>query len=417
MISHRSKLVKSNNSFNADFLVIGAGVVGLSLGLELLKEHPKSRVIVADKEREIGKHASGRNSGVLHAGFYYSPDSLKAKFCRDGNEALKRVIRDNQIPIREIGKVVVATDQAESLRLAALYERGVRNGVVLEHLPEAELSRFEPLAATCESFLWSPTTAVSDPIKVLSSLAVKFVKEGGKLLLGQEVIVKDDSTTWIGDKQAITRHVFNCAGVNAVHIAKVLGQGTDYALLPVLGLYKTNSIKQLPLRTLVYPVPSPSNPFLGVHFTLTVDGHIKIGPTAIPVVGREQYNLKSIPDLQDFVSTTTAIRALVTHSFQETLKLSVSEFSKVNLKYLLRESSNLVPAVKNTTGWKSKSPGLRAQLINLSTGQFEQDFVVRTHENFTHVLNAVSPGWTASIPFSKWIVAQFASEPVQKKKD
>jgi L-2-hydroxyglutarate oxidase LhgO len=399
--------------FGADFLVIGGGVVGLSLGLELLEHYPKSTVIVADKERELARHASGRNSGVLHAGFYYSPDSLKAKFCRDGNEALKRVIRDNQIPIRETGKVVVASNQAESLRLTALYERGVRNGVALEHLSESELNKFEPLAVTCGSFLWSPTTAVSDPVKILSALAAKFVGKGGNLRLGQDVIVREDSSTWIGENQVIAGHVFNSAGVNAVHIANILGQGTEYALLPVLGLYKTNSIKQLPLRTLVYPVPNPNNPFLGVHFTLTVNGQIKIGPTAIPVFGREQYNLTTFPDLLDFRSTTTALRALMTHSFQETLKLSVSEISKTNLKNLLRESSKLVPAARKTTGWKSKSPGLRAQLINLSTGQFEQDFVVRTHENFTHVLNAVSPGWTASIPFTKWIVAQFASGEVQ----
>lgn len=395
---------------DADFLVIGAGVVGLSVGVELLNQYPKSKVVIVDKEENLGAHASGRNSGVLHAGFYYSPDSLKARFCREGNEELRKLVYDNQIPINELGKVVVAKNKQESERLESLYLRGLKNGVKLELLPESDLSSFEPLAITHDRFLWSPSTAVSDPKKVIRALAKKFESKGGTLLLGKKVLVTEDGSVWIDSKKSEIKHVFNSAGVNALHIASSLGVGKEYGLLPVLGIYKTNSIQNLPLRTLVYPVPDPGNPFLGVHFTVTVDGLVKIGPTAIPVLGREQYGLKYRPDYLDIKSSSKSIQALLRNSFRDTLRISIEEFSKINSKKLLKESSYLVPLANSTSGWSRKPPGLRAQLVNLNSGQFEQDFVVRTENNFTHILNAVSPGWTAAIPFSKWVVGQFVSK-------
>jgi L-2-hydroxyglutarate oxidase LhgO len=394
---------------DADFLVIGAGVVGLSLGVELLNQFPKSKVVVIDKEEKLGAHASGRNSGVLHAGFYYSPDSLKARFCREGNEELRKLIYDNQIPMKALGKIVVAKNKLESERLESLHQRGLINGVKLELLPESDLKSFEPLAKTHEKFLWSPDTAVSDPTKVLAALATKFEAKGGILLLAKRVSVKEDKSVWIDSRKVKFNHVFNSAGVNAVHIANTLGLGREYGLLPVLGIYKTNSIKNLPLRTLVYPVPDPVNPFLGVHFTVTVDGLVKIGPTAIPVLGREQYGPNYRPDFLDIKSTSKSLHALLSNSFQETLRISITEISKFSSRKLLKESSSLVPLASSTSGWTRKPPGLRAQLVNLNTGQFEQDFVVRTEDCFTHILNAVSPGWTAAIPFSKWVVSQFAS--------
>lgn len=396
-------------TIDADFLVIGAGVVGLSLGVELCNEFPRSKVVVIDKEEKLGAHASGRNSGVLHAGFYYSPDSLKARFCREGNTELRKLINDYEIPIKAIGKVVIAKNKQEADMLDSLYRRGLKNGVELDLLPESDLKSFEPLARTYEKFLWSPNTAVSDPVKVLLALATKFETEGGTLLLAKKVSVLEDGSVWVDSKRAKIAHVFNSAGVNAIHIANTLGVGNDYGLLPVLGIYKTNSIRNLPLRTLVYPVPDLVNPFLGVHFTVTVDGLVKIGPTAIPVLGREQYGLNYRPNFMDIKSTGKALHALLGNSFKATIRLSISEMLKIRTKKLIKEGSSLVPLASSTTGWTRKSPGLRAQLVNLNTGQFEQDFVVRKENSFTHILNAVSPGWTAAIPFSKWVVSHFAS--------
>ena len=387
-----------------DFVVIGAVIVGLSIGNSLLQKYPKAHVLVADKEDSLGAHASGRNSGVLHAGFYYSPDSLKAKFCRDGNRALREVITRHSIEIRETGKVVVTKSLDELPRLEKLYERGIQNGVDIKLLPASELPNYEPLAITHGQFLWSPTTAVSNPQDVIKAMAKDFTENGGKLELGSEVTINSNEEVFLNSEKIDCTEIINAAGVNAIHIAHKFGVGKEYSLLPVLGLYKAIPDVSLPLKTLVYPVPNPANPFLGVHFTLTTDRKIKIGPTAIPVLGREQYKFPQGFDKKDLKQSISAVIALGRNSLPDLFSLALTEFPKISTRNLLKGGSELVPLVSETSGWTIKEPGLRAQLVNKTTGQFEQDFVVRRSGKITHILNAVSPGWTASIPFADWVV-------------
>jgi L-2-hydroxyglutarate oxidase LhgO len=390
-----------------DYVVIGAGIVGLSIGNSLLEKNPKAQVLIADKEKFLGAHASGRNSGVLHAGFYYSPDSLKAKFCRDGNFALRQLIERHSLDIRETGKVVVTKSLSELPRLEKLYERGIQNGVDIKLLPESELPDYEPLAVTHGQFLWSPTTAVSNPQDVINALANEFLGKGGNLELGSEVTLNSDEEIFVNSERIDASKIINAAGVNAVHIAHKFGVGMEYSLLPVLGLYKTIPDNSLPLKTLVYPVPNPANPFLGVHFTLTTDHKIKIGPTAIPVLGREQYKLSQGFDRKDLSQSISAIFALGKKSFPGLISLAMTEFPKISTRNLLKGGSELVPLVSETSGWSIKEPGLRAQLVNKNSGEFEQDFIVRKKGKITHILNAVSPGWTASIPFADWVVEKY----------
>jgi len=390
-----------------DFLVIGSGIIGVSIGNSLLERFPKAKVVIADKELQPGLHASGRNSGVLHAGFYYSPDSLKAKFCRDGNAALREVISRHGITIRKTGKVVVTKDIEELPRLNSLYERGIANGVELELLPASDLDRFEPLAKTRGQFLWSPTTAVSDPAAVIQALARDFIRKGGIFKLGTKVSINISHEVFMKSQKYEINQVVNASGVNALSFAQNFGVGLKYSLLPVLGLYKTISDSKLPLRTLVYPVPNPNNPFLGVHFTLTTDHNIKIGPTAIPVIGREQYSLSNGFDLKDLKNFSAALGALASNSLTNLVSLAATELPNLSTKHLVNSGSKLVPSVAKISDWASKKPGLRAQLVNRSSGEFEQDFVVEKTDNFIHILNAVSPGWTASIPFAKWVVENY----------
>jgi L-2-hydroxyglutarate oxidase len=390
-----------------DFVVIGAGIVGLSIGNSLLQKYPKAHVLIADKEDFLGAHASGRNSGVLHAGFYYSPDSLKAKFCRDGNRALREVIARHSIEIRETGKVVVTKSLDELPRLEKLYERGIQNGVDIKLLPAAELPNYEPLAITHGQFLWSPTTAVSNPQNLIKAMAKDYTDKGGKLELGSEVNIDSNEEVFLNLEKIDCKEIINAAGVNAIHIAHKFGVGKEYSLLPVLGLYKTIPDNSLPLQTLVYPVPNPANPFLGVHFTITTDHKIKIGPTAIPVLGREQYKFSQGFDKVDLKQSISAVIALGRNSLPDLFSLALTEFPKISTTNLLKGGSELVPLVSETSGWTIKEPGIRAQLVNKSTGQFEQDFVVRRSGKITHILNAVSPGWTASIPFANWVVEKF----------
>ena len=381
--------------------------MGLSIGRELLKRNPRPSVLVAEKESAIAAHASGRNSGVLHAGFYYSPDSLKAKFCLEGNLELRSLIETHNLPINKCGKVVVAKNEEDLIRMQSLYQRGLVNGVTLHKLSASKLNDYEPLAKTHKEFLWSPQTAVSDPLAVAQTLLDLFLKSGGDFTLGSNVEVLVEKQIRINGSTVSADQIINAAGTNAIHIAHKVGAGTKYSQLPVLGLYKYSEGTDLPLKTLVYPVPNPKNPFLGVHFTLTVDGKVKIGPTAIPILGREQYDLKRNPDSLDFKSSLKSLSSLLVGSPLGLANLAATELPKIYTKRLVREGRELVPHLKDGIEWKKKRPGIRAQLVNLETNSFEMDFVVEKKDNYVHVLNAVSPGWTSAIPFAKYIVQKY----------
>ena len=352
-------------------------------------------------------HASGRNSGVLHAGFYYSPDSLKAKFCRDGNLELRKVAKKHQIPVLNTGKVIVARNSEENKELDALYARGIKNGVDLEIKDLNELAKFEPLAKTHERFLWSPNTGVSDPSAFIAALAKDFIELGGVINFNSKLALTE-SNGEIRDASGIydANYIINAAGAQADRISRSIGVGLDYAMLPFMGLYRATESKNLPLKTLVYPVPNKTNPFLGVHFTLTIDQKVKIGPTAIPVFGREQYSLFENWSFSDMAQSLKGIYSVMTGKEFKFISLSRSELPKFLGRKLVKESTELVPIAEFVPKWERKPPGIRAQLVHLPTKKLELDFVVRNHKNTTHILNAVSPGWTSAIPFGRWVIDQ-----------
>jgi L-2-hydroxyglutarate oxidase LhgO len=392
-----------------DVLVIGAGVVGLSTGIALLQSRPSIKVIIADKEKDIGFHASGRNSGVVHAGFYYSPDSLKAKFCRDGNFELRKLAKKYGIPVNDVGKVVVARNEDEDSRLNILFERGIANGVELEIHPEEKLKDFEPLAVTHNRFMWSPNTGISDSKAIVKAMRDEYISLGGAIHFGSRVkLVQSAGEIRDSSDQFTFKHLVNAAGAQADKISRSVGVGTDYAMLPFMGVYRATSYRNLPLQRLVYPVPHPINPFLGVHFTLTIDGKVKIGPTAIPILGREQYSVTQGWSGSDIAQAIRGMRSLITkdsHDFGTMLK---NEWPKIIQKLLIKESTQLVPSVIDVRDWHRKPPGIRAQLVHLPSGKLEQDFIVTSQSNATHVLNAVSPGWTSSIPFGRYLADKVA---------
>jgi L-2-hydroxyglutarate oxidase LhgO len=390
-----------------DVLIIGSGVVGLSTGIALLESRPSLKVIIADKEKDLGLHASGRNSGVLHAGFYYSPDSLKAKFCRDGNFELRKLAKKYGVPVKNVGKVVVARNEDEDSRLNTLFERGITNGVELEIHPEEKLKDFEPLAITHNRFMWSPNTGISDSIAIVKAMRDEFLSLGGEIYFDSKVKLLEKNGEIVDSDNSIRFiHVVNAAGAQADRISRSVGVGSEYAMLPFMGVYRATNEKNLPLQRLVYPVPHPINPFLGVHFTLTIDGKVKIGPTAIPIAGREQYSYTEGWSGSDIVQALKGMKSLVSgdsHDFGTILK---SEWPKVIQKMLVKESTELVPSAIGVKEWTRKPPGIRAQLVHLPTGKLEQDFIVNDFKNSTHVLNAVSPGWTSALPFGRWVAIQ-----------
>ncbi len=390
-----------------DHIIIGAGIIGISLGLALLERNPSRKVLIIDKENKPGVHASGRNSGVLHAGFYYSPDSLKAKFCRLGNLELRKFCKENNLRILETGKVVVCQDKQDVLRLEELYRRGVENGVDIELHSFQELSRIEPAAQTIDKFIWSPTTAVGSPKDVIEKLSEKFVKSGGKFLFNQKVkLIKKNSEVLIQTKSAnyFAKAIINSAGAYAAELAKQVNVGREYVCMPFLGAYKkSNLLSQNPKR-LVYPVPNPVNPFLGVHTTITLNNELKIGPTAFPVIGKEQYKAIdgfSFKDLAEFLSSS---RALLRSNSVNLLGLAQEEVLKLFTKPLLKRTKKLSNSLQINKNWVKHPSGIRAQIINTKTKTIEMDYIVESDKNVVHVLNAVSPGWTSSLPFARWVV-------------
>jgi L-2-hydroxyglutarate oxidase LhgO len=239
----------------------------------------------------------------------------------------------------------------------------------------------------------------------------EFLTLGGDIYFDSKVNLSESSGEIHDSSSQFTfTHVVNAAGAQADRISRSVGVGTEYAMLPFMGLYRATSEANLPLKRLVYPVPHPINPFLGVHFTLTIDGKVKIGPTAIPIAGREQYSFTEGWSGSDIAQALKGMKSLITgnsHDFGAILK---SEWPKVIQKLLIKESTELVPSAMLVRDWHRKRPGIRAQLVHLQTGKLEQDFVLQGFSNSTHILNAVSPGWTSALPFGQWVADHVLSK-------
>lgn len=387
-----------------DFLVVGAGIVGVNIALTLKRRHPEASVTVIDKEPKPGLHSSGRNSGVIHAGFYYTADSLKAKFTRNGNIALTAYCEQNKLPLNKCGKLVVAQSGADLPFLDELLRRGEHNGVPLESMSEDEARKIEPRVKTFERAIFSPTTSTADPSALLDAICADARSIGVSIQL-------HDGFTRFRDNVVTTRqgtieagYIVNAAGLYADAIARNFGFSQNYRIVPFKGLYLYSDEPVGAFRTNIYPVPDLRNPFLGVHFTVTVDGHGKIGPTAIPAFWREQYDGLQNFHFPEFVETVWREMGLILYAGFDFKRLAVEELMKYNRRHLVRLASNLATGVKTRDYQHWGKPGIRAQLLDVSSKKLEMDFVLEGDEKSMHVLNAVSPGWTCAIPFADYVV-------------
>ncbi|HET7436686.1 MAG TPA: L-2-hydroxyglutarate oxidase [Thermoanaerobaculia bacterium] len=373
-----------------DFLIAGGGVIGISVARALKRRHRTAHVLVLEKEPLLGQHASGRNSGVLHAGFYYSPDSLKARFTRIGNEALTQYCLERKLPIRQCGKLVVASSDEDLPRLDELHRRGVANGVTLQMISEDEARAIEPRAITHQRAIWSPATSTIDPLAVLQSLAKDAEAEGIEIRRGE--IYRDQPAGFL----------INAAGLQADTIARRFGLAQHYRILPFKGLYLYSREPEGSLRTHIYPVPDPRFPFLGVHFTITVDGHTKIGPTAIPALWREQYRGLDNFDLRELLTILGRDARMVTTD-SAYRRLAIAELRKYSRPHLVQLASKLARGVRVEDYVEWGRPGIRAQLYDTRKAALEMDFVFERDQRSLHILNAVSPGFTCALPFAEHV--------------
>jgi len=389
-----------------DLAVIGGGVVGLALADAWLGRFPGTSVTVFEKEPQLAAHASGRNSGVLHAGFYYAPDSLKARLTRQGNVMLRAFCAERGVAVRETGKVVVAQSEAELPALQELLRRGQANGVPLELVDEQQLDELEPLARTCTAALWSPTTAVADPRAVVEALAARVRERGGRVALSTPVraagpgFVETDL-----DGRVSVGHIINAAGLYADRVAHWFGVGEEYRMLPFKGLYWYGTWEPGRLRRHVYPVPDPRNPFLGVHLTVTVDGRAKIGPTAIPALWRQDYGGLGGFDVREVADVARTFPSFLFSPHHDVPGLVRAELPKYSRTHLVTQAAGLVPSVRPEDFTIKGRPGVRAQLVDMRERRLEMDFVVRAGEGSTHMLNAVSPAWTSALAVAEHVVS------------
>jgi L-2-hydroxyglutarate oxidase LhgO len=390
----------------ADFVVAGAGVVGLTVALELRAREPQASIVVLEKEDAPGLHASGRNSGVLHAGFYYTADSLKARFTRDGNRRMREWCAENGIPVRACGKLVVARDREEHRGLDELLRRGRQNGVTLDDIDGDEARRIEPRVRTKGRAIWSPTTAVVDPAVVMQKLAERARDSGIALCLRAAWRGHDQSRVVTGRGEIDAGYFVNAAGLYADRVARAYGFSAHHRMLPFKGLYLYGDEAAGSLACCVYPVPDLDMPFLGVHFTVTALGGLKIGPTALPGLWLEQYGE---PSWTSRFSLRESSRIIV--DFGRLLvgqggirRFAVSELRKMSRAALVREASRLLTGVDVEHFRKWGRPGIRAQLYNTETHDLVMDFCVEHDDRSLHVLNAVSPAFTCAFPFARHLV-------------
>lgn len=393
-------------NLKADFVIVGAGIVGLTLARELARRK-LGKVLVVEKEPEVGRHASGRNSGVVHAGIYYPGESLKAKFCVEGARRLLEYVDAHKLPILKCGKVIVATKPENTKTLGTLLERARTNGVEAKKISLEELREFEPEARSHEFAIWSPKTAVIDSKAVLKRLSEELEELGVEVQFGHQVTGISPEAKQVRTSKGTIDYgfLYNTAGVYADRIAKFFDVGTKYRILPFKGLYwKATESFTSKIRSLIYPAPDINMPFLGVHITRTVDGKVLFGPTAIPAFGRENYSLMGGLDLLETpVIGWHLTRMLVKNpgNFRNYVR---EEMSRYRPRNFFEEAKSLVHHLQPGDIGEFYKVGIRAQLMDVSQGRLEMDFVIEKGAHSLHVLNAISPAFTSAFAFAPYLV-------------
>jgi len=390
---------------SADIAVVGAGIVGLAVARSLSLRHPRLSIVVLDKEAEIARHQTGRNSGVIHSGVYYAPGSLKARLCVQGAAALTAYCDVRSIPYDICGKVIVASDEAELPRLEELHRRGTENGVAgLELIGPERLRELEPHAAGIRA-LHVPGTGIVDYGLVARAFADDLESAGGELLLGYEVegIAEREGggvQLSCAAGEVTARNAVFCAGVYSDRLARLGGGGVDPRIVPFRGDYYVLRPQARHLaNALLYPVPDPAFPFLGIHTTLRMDGSMWLGPNAVLALGRESYGRYQLRP-GDIVETvrTPGFRRLVRNHLRMGLEEMVRSTSK---RLFVASARKLLPELE-AGDVLSGSAGIRAQALRADGGLVD-DFVLERRQGIVHVRNAPSPGATSSLMIGETI--------------
>ena len=388
-----------------DVAIIGGGIIGLATALLLTRRCPRCRVAVIEKETELAVHQTGHNSGVIHSGIYYKPGSQKAQFCVSGVNSLLRFCEENGIEYRRCGKVIVATDESELGRLDDLYQRGTANGVEgLQVIGPERLKEIEPHASGIKA-LHSPATGIVEFKAVANAYADQIRTAGGEILTRSEVVGmrRSGGSIFIETTQGnvASKYLINCAGLYADVVAKMIGVSPEVRIIPFRGEYYTLGAQRRHLvKALIYPVPNPRFPFLGVHFTRNIQGEVEAGPNAVLALAREGYR-KSDFNLSETVGTLSypGFWSIAMKFWKTGLGEVHRSFSK---GVFLHDLQRLLPEVQGDD-LAPRGSGVRAQAVD-RRGRLLDDFHIQQSDGAIHVLNAPSPGATSSLAIGEYIV-------------
>jgi (S)-2-hydroxyglutarate dehydrogenase len=394
-----------------DIAIIGGGIVGLATARAILDRAPRARLVLLEKEADIAQHQTGHNSGVIHSGIYYKPGSYKARLCVEGARLMKAYCDKNGIAVDTCGKVIVATSQEELPRLKTLYERGVANGVPgVSMIDAGRLKEIEPHASALAG-IHSPQTAIVDYRRVAETLARDLVAAGVTIERNFRVatIARERGTLRIGssdDHVVVVTHLVNCAGLHSDAVARLAGAAVDVQIIPFRGeYYMLRPDRRSLVRGLIYPVPDPEFPFLGVHFTRTIHGDVEAGPNAVLALAREGYTWGRVRPAELLATLRfSGFRAMARKYWRTGAYEMYRSLSKRAFVHALQR---LVPALR-PEDIRPGGAGVRAQAVT-ADGALVDDFRIVQTADAVHVLNAPSPAATASLAIGRHI-ATIASQ-------
>lgn len=392
----------------SDYLIIGAGIVGLSIARELKLRYPESIVTVVEKDSAPGQHSSGRNSGVLHSGIYYPPGSLKATVCGQGAKELAKFCDQYQLPLERRGKILVTTQKYDASQLQILAERAHTNGIHVEKLDEQALKALEPeVRSATGQALFVSSTAVGSPKAVMQAMLLELDSLGIGIRCNARIVRINHELRRItlknGDQIGFG-HVINAAGLHADTVAHSFNVGYRYTLLPFKGLYwKLDPNAGFDIRHLIYPVPDLRVPFLGVHTTTTTDGITYLGPTAVPVFGRENYRGFQDVEAPELMRITTLLATQFIAGRDGFRRLAWQEGRRYFKPWFVKAAQAILPRLKSEHLLPTDKVGIRAQMLDKNTGRLVTDFLVEYGLHSTHILNAISPAWTSAFPFARYV--------------
>ena len=393
-----------------DFAIIGSGIIGLTLAFKLKQKFNNSKITIFEKEPNSISHGSGRNSGVLHSGIYYEPGSLRANLCVTGVKELKEYIKSENLWINECGKLLLPTSEYSYSNLENLFNRAKKNGVEINKIKNEEIKRIEP-NTNCqfEYGLHVPFTSVADPKEVSKSLIENLKKMNVEINYNSKILKISEQKLFTQNNTIEAGHIFNCAGLFADEIAKNSNLEFRYSFLPFKGKYWKITNKSFKLNHLVYPIPDLRYPFLGLHSSHNRHGDFYIGPSSTPVFGREQYNGILGDNLKESISLIFNFSKKIILNENKLRTLALQELSLLTKRGFFNQIKKMFNNINpDDLELSDQKVGIRSQIFDPQSKNLVNDFVVINQKNTTHVLNAISPAWSASFAFADHLINEAA---------